>query len=205
MKFSEFPYERPDRDAVIAQTKAFIEALQAAHTFEAAERVFLDYEKASAHIDTMFTVANIRHSINTADEFYDAEVAYADEVSPELSEYQQKWTEAMLASPFRPEFEKKYGSLLFKNAEIALKAFSPEIIPDMQRENALTTEYEKLLASAKIPFEDGVYTISQMTPFKVDPDDARRLAAWKAEAGFYKENQARLDEILRMTPGDEEE
>jgi oligoendopeptidase F len=35
-----------------------------------------------------------------------------------------------------------------------------------------------------------------MGPFKLDPDDGRRLAACgKAEAGFYKENQRRLDEI----------
>ena len=195
MTFSEFPYARPDKDAVIADIKGFIEALQNADSFEKAEQVFLDYEKASAHVDTMFTVANIRHDIDTADEFYDAEVAYANEVGPEISEYTQNWMAALLSSPFRPDFEKKYGTLLFKNAEIQLKTFSPEIIPEMQRENALTTEYQKLIASAKIPFEDGVYTVSQLTPFKLDPDDGRRLAAWKAEAGFYKENQARLDEI----------
>ncbi len=195
MKFSEFPYQRPDKDAVIAEIKGFIEKLQGADSFAEAEQVFLDYEKASAHLETMFTVANIRHDINTADEFYDGEVAYIDEIGPEISEYEQNWMAALLASPFRPDFEKKYGRLLFTNAEIALKTFSPEIIPELQRENALTTEYTKLIASAKISFEDGVYTVSQMAPFKLDPDDARRLAAWKAEAGFYKANQARLDEL----------
>ena len=54
-------------------------------------------------------------------------------------------------------------------------------------------EYEKLLASAQIPFEGGVYTLSQLTPFKTDADDARRLAAWKAEGAWYKENQEKLD------------
>ncbi len=84
---------------------------------------------------------------------------------------------------------------MFVNAEIALKSFSPDIIPEMQAENDLTMAYEKLLASAQIPFEDGTYTISQMTPFKSDPDDARRLAAWKAEGQWYKDNQAELDRI----------
>ncbi len=31
-----------------------------------------------------------------------------------------------------------------------------------------------------IPFEGKVYTLSQLTPFKNDPDDGRRLAAWEA-------------------------
>ena len=32
-------------------------------------------------------------------------------------------------------------------------------------------------------------------PFKSDPDDARRLAAWKAEGQWYKDNQDKLDGI----------
>ena len=54
---------------------------------------------------------------------------------PELQEYQQQWTMAMLQSPFRADFSAEYGDLMFVNAEIALKAFSPAIIPQMQQEN----------------------------------------------------------------------
>ncbi|MDY4969969.1 MAG: M3 family oligoendopeptidase, partial [Lachnospiraceae bacterium] len=73
--------------------------------------------------------------------------------------------------------------------------FSPEIIPELQKENELKTAYEKLLASAQIPFEGGIYTLSQMTPFKNDADDVRRLAAWKAEGQWYKDNQEQLDAL----------
>ncbi len=114
---------------------------------------------------------------------------------PELEEYLQQWTMAMLASSFRADFTKEYGELMFVNAEIELKTFSPEIMGEIQQENELTQEYEKLLASAQIPFEGKTYTISQMAPFKTDPDDARRLAAWKAEGQWYKDDQAELDGI----------
>ncbi|MBQ5442082.1 MAG: M3 family oligoendopeptidase, partial [Oscillospiraceae bacterium] len=87
------------------------------------------------------------------------------------------------------------GDLMFVNAEIQKKTFSPAIIADMQKENELVTEYDKLIASAQIPFEGGVYTLSQMEPFQDDPDDARRLAAWKAKGQWFKDNQARLDQI----------
>lgn len=56
-------------------------------------------------------------------------------------------------------------------------------------------DYQKLIASAQIEFEGGTYTISQLSPFKNDPDDARRLAAWQAEGGWYKAHQTELDEI----------
>ncbi|MPN38732.1 hypothetical protein SDC9_186257 [bioreactor metagenome] len=59
---------------------------------------------------------------------------------PELEETFQTFTQDLLHSPFRAEFEKEFGNLLFRNAEIQLKTFSPVIVPELQEENRLTTE-----------------------------------------------------------------
>ncbi len=195
MKFSEMKYERPSLDEAKKELSSLIARLENAASYEEAKKVFLEKETFTKHVETMGTLASIRHSIDTRDEFYDAEVKFFNAAGPELQEYFQKWTEAMLKSPFRADFEKEYGDLMFKNAELDLKSFSPEIIPEMQQENDLTQEYEKLLASAAIEFEGKTYTISQLTPFKQDPDDERRLAAWKAEGKWYKDNGEKLDEI----------
>ena len=195
MKFSEMVYERPNLDAVKAQVTELTAQLKAADSYAAAKETFLQFEQAKKHLYTAETLAQIRHDVDTRDAFYDAEMKFWNAAMPELQEYLQNWTMAMLDSPFRPEFAAEYGDLMFVNAEMELKTFSPEIIPELQQENKLAREYEDLLASAKIPFEGGVYTISQMTPFKTDADDARRLAAWKAEGQWYKDNQAKLDDI----------
>ena len=195
MKFSEMPYSRPDKEAVKNTIINLTKRLREAKSYEEAKAVFLENEVEGKHLYTQNTLASIRHSINTKDEFYDEEMKFWNATTPELQEYSQQWTMAMLESPFRADFEKEYGDLCFRNAEIALKAFSPEIIPELQQENDLTQEYEKLLASAEIPFEGKTYTISQLTPFKTDADDARRLAAWKAEGQWYTDNQEKLDEI----------
>nr|WP_308508945.1 M3 family oligoendopeptidase [uncultured Stomatobaculum sp.] len=195
MKFKEMQYERISVESIAEEEKKLIKALQEAKTFAEAEAAFLAIDKLDRHVSTMFALASIRHSIDTTDKFYDEEENYWNNASPQIQEYSQEWTKALLASPFRKEFEEKYGSILFTNAELALKTFSPSIIPELQQENELVTAYEKLLASAQIPFEGGVYTISQMTPFKNDPDDARRLAAWKAEGQWYKDNQEELDRL----------
>lgn len=195
MKFSEMPYQRPDLDAAKKELSDLTVRLKNAPDYATAKQVFLEKETAGKHMETMSTLASIRHSIDTRDAFYDTEENFWNNALPELQEYEQAWTMAMLESPFRKEFTTEYGDLMFLNAEIALKSFSPEIISDMTKENMLTQEYEKLLASAQIPFEGKTYTLSQLTPMKSDPDDARRLAAWKAEGQWYKENQARLDSI----------
>ena len=195
MKFSEMPYERPDLAAIKQQFADLLADLQAAPDYAAAREVFLREQTLSKHIDTLANLASVRNTIDTRDKFYDEEMNFWNEALPQLQECENAWSKAMLASPFRKDFAAEYGDLMFVNAEIADKAFSPEILPEMAEENKLTTEYGKLIASAQIPFEGGVYTLSQLSPFKNDPDDARRLAAWQAEGKWYKEHQAEFDGI----------
>ena len=195
MKFSQMPYERPDLEAVKVQLNEFNERLARAESYESAKAVFLERETYEKHVDTMESLVSIRHSIDTRDEFYDDEMKFWNTSGPVLEEYRQEWNKAMLESPFRPQFEEEYGNVMFIKAEMAKKTFAPEIIPDLQKENELATTYEKLLASAQIPFEGNMYTLSQMTPFKNDADDDRRLAAWKAEGQWYKDHQKELDDL----------
>lgn len=195
MKFTAMEYQRPNLEDLKAQITEFTDRLQAAKSYEQAKQVFLEEETFAKHVETLSTLAQIRHDINTKDEFYDEEVNFWDGAGPVLNEYTQKWQIAMMESKFRPEFTEEYGNLMFLHTEMSLKTFSPEIISDLQKENELRTAYEKLLASAQIPFEGGVYTLSQLTPFKNDADDARRLAAWKAEGQWYKDNQEQFDDL----------
>ena len=195
VKFKDMPYERPDLEAVKAEYARLAAALSDAATLEAAEAAFLEKDQLDRHTQTAAELAMIRHVIDTRDEFYDAEASFWDEAQPELQQAADAFTAALLASPFRPQLEEKYGTLLFAQAEQERRTIDPAIVEDMKRENALAQEYVKLIASAQIPFEGGTYTLSQLTPFKKSADDAQRLAAWKAEGLWYKEHQADFDRI----------
>lgn len=193
MKFSEMIYERPDLEELKRQGKELVVRLEQAEDFESAKKVFLENEAFSKRVETQATLASVRHSINTEDAFYNSEKQFWDTAMPILTQITQEWTKAMLESRFRPDFEAEYGNLMFVKAEMAQKTFSGEIIPELQKENELCTAYEKLIASAQIPFEGKNYTLSQLAPFKTDADDERRLAAWKADGQWFKENQKELD------------
>ena len=196
MKFSEMPYTRPDPEKIKEQCAGFTEKLKNAQGYDEARAVFLAYEDEYKKFDTMIGLAYIRQSIDTRDAFYTAEKDFWDENLPEIEEYEQEWIKALVESPFRKDFEAEYGDLLFIKAEMEKKTFSPEIIEDLQRENELTSEYDDLIASAQIPFEGGVYTLSQMEPFQTDPDDDRRLAAWKAKGQWLKDQSEKLDSLF---------
>ena len=195
MKFSEIPYSRPDKDEILKKLADFTARLAEAKDDDEAEAVFLEADVYSGEVMTLATLAEIRHSIDTRDEFYEAESDWWDETTPLLSEGLNAFQRAMYDSPFRPQLEEKFGSVVFKNIEFSLKSFSPEIIPELQKENALVTEYNKLIASAQIDFEGESYTIAQMGPLQQDPDDKRRLAAWKATGAWFAEQGAELDRL----------
>ena len=144
--FKDMPYERPDVDAAEEEIRQLAEALRRAASYEEANELFLRADSLKRHIETAGTLAHIRHSIDTRDTFYDEEEHFWNAAGPELMEYTQLWTKALLASPFRKQLAGTYGDVIFRNAELEEKSFSPEIIPLMQEENDLSTEYEKLLA-----------------------------------------------------------
>ena len=195
MKFSQMEYSRPDIDLLKSEIAGMTKELSESKDYAHAREVFVRFDEYNKHIETLGTLAHIRHSINTKDEFYDKENDFWDSAIPEITEYYQAWTMALLQSPFRSDFEKEFGDIVFVNAEIQLKTFSPEIIPELQEENNLVTEYDKLIASAQIPFRGKTYTLSQLSPFKNDADDGIRLEAWKAEGNWFKENQTSFDSI----------
>ncbi len=195
IRFSHMPYARPDPDRIREDYEALTRRLQQAEDFSQAEAAFLEMERFSAHLDTLSSLAYIRNSIDTRDLFYDGEMAFWNGTSPRIREYARNWTLAMLNSPFRPDFEEKYGTLWSLNAQMELKAFSPVIIEDLQRENELVQAYNRLMASSRVEFEGRICNQAQLGRYRTDRDDARRLAAWKASGGWYKENQQELDRI----------
>lgn len=195
MKFSEMKYSRPDIEAVKAELTELTKRLENASDYKEAKAAFIEKDRLVRKVETQNVLAEIRHSIDTRDKFYDEEVKFWNGAMPELQEYLQKWTDALLKTNFREDFIKDFGNIMFLNGELELKSFSPEIIPELQKENDLTNEYEVLLASAQIPFNGKNYTLSQLSPFKNDADDEIRLAAWKAEGKWYKDNQPELDRL----------
>ena len=196
MTFSEIKYERVDIQALKDQIASMTERLRAAADFDQAERCFLEMNDLDGRtMRTMRTVAQIRRDIDTRDEFYDAEMKFYNRELPTVQPVKQAWTNALLASPFRAKLEEKYGDVAFLNAELANRTFRPELVEDLQRENELVSRYTKLLASAQIPFDGKICTVSQMQPYKLSTDDKLRRAAWRAEGQWYAEQSRELDAI----------
>lgn len=193
LKFSEYRYERPDRDAVTSAFKEKISAIRSAASLEEQLEAISAVNKLRSEIDSMFQLVYIRHSVNTNDEFYKAEQEYSDETGPIIQEYVTDYYRAITESVYRDGLEERFGTQLLRSAELALKTFKPEIIEDLQLENKLTTEYGQLIASAKIQFDGEERTLSQLTPYTQSTDRDVRRSASEAVFGFLSGNEQELD------------
>ncbi|MCL1999493.1 MAG: M3 family oligoendopeptidase [Turicibacter sp.] len=195
MKFSQMQYNRPNVDEIAETSNQLTAELAAATTAEQAFAVYEKYDDFSEKTGSMFNLAEIRHTLDTTNEFYATEKDFIDEYGPKAEELHQKWTETLLKSQFRPQMEEKWGNLMFLNAEIELKTFKPEIIEDLQEENRLITEYDKLMASAQIDFDGKKLTLAQMGKYAENPDRKIREDSIRATAGWRMNQAAQLDEI----------
>ena len=195
MKFSEMPYKRIDMEEVEKEYKSIIERTKNAKSGEEQFEIHREYYKFNADVQTSMELAMIRHDIDTTDEFYEKESNFYDEVGPIISQYENEYGKVLYDSPYRDYLESKIGKVTFKNIEIANKAFDEKIIPLMQEENALSSRYSKLIATAKIPFEGEVYNLSLMKKFQTSPERELRRKAWKAVSDYFLSVTDEIDEI----------
>ncbi len=195
MKFSEMPYTRPDLEKIKKFSGEALEKIRSAASAGEQIEAYLAYEEQSKEINTVCALAYVRHTINTKDEFYDKENDYIDEIGPAIQELGQQIDMALLASPFRPQLEERFGTLLFKNLEISVRCMKPEIMELMQEENKLQSEYQKLYASATVEWEGETLPLPKLGPFLESPDRAVRKAAYQVRGQWFEDHREQLDEL----------
>ncbi|GLC89484.1 M3 family oligoendopeptidase [Lysinibacillus piscis] len=193
--FAEYTYSRPNVQEMKDQQLALIEQFKGAATVEEQSEIIEKLNVLNNNYSTMGNLVYIRASIDTNDEFYQAERDYFDEVGPELEEVSTEYYKALVDSPFRAQLEEKWGQQLFDLATYSIKGFSPEVIELMQKENKLVSEYNKLVASAQIDFNGETLTLAQLGPYAESTDRATRKAATEARFDFFAGHEAEFDRL----------
>ncbi len=195
MIFSEMPYTRVDMDEVKKFFDKLIEESKNAKSGEEQFELHRRYYDFIGDVRTNITIAIFRHSVDTTEEFYTKENDYIDEIWPLISQYTTEYTKVLYNSPYRDYLEDKIGKVAFKNMELSMKSIDEKILPLMQEENALVSKYDKLIASAKIPFDGEEYNISLLRKFLTSGDRDTRKRAWKALSDYFLSVTDEIDDI----------
>lgn len=195
MKFKDYKYERPNYEEIKKSFLELVDKIKNASTYDEQKLHINQLNNIRKHIETMSTLAYIRNSINTADEFYDEEQNYWDEQGPLYTELNSDFYKVIVNSKFKDEIKKDYSEQFYKICEYSLKSFSPEIISDLQEENKLMSKYTKLLASAKINFKGEELNLSGLYKYMLSSDRNEREQSSKAYYNYFGEHEEEFDEI----------
>lgn len=195
LKFKDYKYVRPDLKRIEEEFDVLLKQFETADDIETQSQVIRDINKIRNHFETMSTLVSVRHSIDTEDEFYIEENDFIDENGPIYQNLVSKYYKVLVNSKFKNELEKIWGKQIFNLAELQIKSFSDLIIEDLVKENKLVTEYEKLIASAKLEFRGEIRNLSQMTPFMESKDREVRKSAYGVYTKFFEENESNIDRI----------
>ena len=195
MKFKDYKYERPNYEEIKKSFLELVDKIKNASTYDEQKLHINQLNNIRKHIETMSTLASIRNSINTADEFYDEEQNYWDEQGPLYTELNSDFYKVIVNSKFKDEIKKDYSEQFYKICEYSLKSFSPEIISDLQEENKLMSKYTKLLASAKINFKGEELNLSGLYKYMLSSNRNEREQSSKAYYNYFGEHEEEFDEI----------
>ena len=163
----------------------------------AKEQISLMYKinEYKDEIETNLSLAHVRFTINTQDKYYSKENDYNDEISPIIEELVNKYYKAVFNAKYKSSLIKEFGKNIFDIIEVKLKAFDPKIMDDLVKENKLTSQYQKLIASAKIKFKGKTYNLPGMSKFSQDQDRRTRSSATKAISKWFESHCEEFDKI----------
>ena len=195
IKFSDYQLVTPNMKKFAAKMEKFIAELKGCKSADEATKVIKRLNKYTSDIETDIGVIYVLYSCDTTNEKYAKAQEYIDEVSPIFSKYGQAVHKVLVEAPYRQDLEKKLGAFLLKKYDIALKTFDEKIMPDLAKQNKLTSEYDLIFGSAQIDFRGETLNLSQLGKYMQDPDQATRKAAAKAMDQWLSEHEQRIGEI----------
>lgn len=186
MTCKEYPYKRFTLEEGKAAFEAASEKLKNARCAGCVLEGKKIFDDAMIEYFTASSLANNRFNLNMKDEFYSAEVEYYDNISPVMQQYSVDFAALMLDSPFRGELEgTKINPRYYLAAEIAKKTFSPEVIEDLQKENATVTEYAKLMSGMTFDWEGKKLPLSALRGYLENSDrEVRKKCAFAIGEGL---------------------
>lgn len=169
--FEDMVYERPDLDALYAHFEEALELTAADGREEELLELYQTLLDEISQVSTMDTLATLQNEIDLSNEYYEAEMNLLDNELTRIDNRMNDVTEAILTSEYRDAFTAAMGKDFIARYEVNSKLNSPEIEELSDQENALITEYKKLLAQEYTTVYNGVEVSLADLDFS-DPDVA---------------------------------
>lgn len=195
-KFSDYEYIHIDFDTKSTQAMSIIEKMKKAENFDSFKQAVIEFNHLYIDIISSVWLCEIRHSVDTLDKFYSSEQKYYDKTMPAFLPVFNTYCAAIINSKFRSEIQNEWGEHLITICEYQLKSMDMSIIGYLQQENALSGEYQKMMAASQIEFMGQTHTLPSLMKYFENPDREIRKNALKAFNDFLEAISDNTDELF---------
>ena len=95
IKFSEMPYQRPDVEGMKETLKNAAEKAVQAKTYQEVRDAYFEVQEKSIQASTLYSIAHVRNTMDTTDEYYDGELKWLREQLAMLTPLEVAWQKAL--------------------------------------------------------------------------------------------------------------
>ena len=201
VKFSEMEYKRPDMGEMKAALEDAAKRMTGAGSYQEARSICFDIQRKNNTAETFFSIAHVRNTMDTTDEFYDGEVRWLREQFARLTPQNIAWKKALAGSAYRKELEEEFGSQLFRLLDAELMTTDEKIIPEMIREGELCQDYQKTTAQAATLFRGEECNFYGLLKHMESTDRQERKEAFESWAALYEKISPELDDQYTQLVG----
>ena len=196
MKYSELNYKRIKIDEFKNYVDNLIIEFNNSSEADIQINIIENYQKKQKEFHSYSSIANLNFARDTNDKKAIEENLYYDNIGPEYSAIDSKFTKAIYNSKFKKELINKFGSHFYDLIKMELKSFDEKIVDILKIENKIKNRYRTLLASAKIQFDGKILNLTGLTPYMQSVNREERKSAFKKLDEFFKNNSEELDLIF---------
>lgn len=194
MQFCDMPYRRVTYEAVETAYQALFANLQVVSCEDDCLAVLKQQYRLGEEMTPM-DLCYVRHGMDVNEPFYAEEQRYYDEIGPKISALQNRFNKMLTESPWASCFESLMGSFAFSLIRSSLLGYDSSLIPLEQEENALLSQYSRLVSNAKADYNGERVSRSSLALDQQSPDREVRHRAYLAGVASWEEQREKLEDL----------
>ena len=178
LKFSEYPFIVPTEKRMCNKLEGLVRDLKECGSARTALLAIKHFNKYLDELYTQASIIGVKYACDTTKLANKKAQERLDELSPIIANYYNQFIRILAKAKYRKELEAYFGKYYFKKIDNSIKAFDEKIVPDLIKQNKLSTKYDEIMGGAQIPFRGEVLNLSQLGKHMQASDrDERREAA----------------------------
>jgi M3 family oligoendopeptidase len=195
-KFDNITIPNPTFDKIAKDYEELMAALDRTYDTDSRIAVVQRWDQICRQFCTWCVFVEIKFKQDTANEKFQANLSYRDEMQPKVTELEIAIKRRFLKEPFRKDIESKFNKQIIALWESDILTYEPVIQDDLIAESKLKAQYTSLKAAAELQFKGKVYSLSEIGKFAQDADRKVRHTSLKAVWNWFAENNEQLDTIF---------